>query len=39
MNILKRAMGYMPIAGADLTQPKTRYDEAAKAEKPRISPT
>ncbi|MCS7124521.1 MAG: transposase [Candidatus Bathyarchaeota archaeon] len=24
MNILKRAMGYMPMAGAELTQPKTR---------------
>jgi putative transposase len=27
MNILKRAMGYMPIAGAGLTQPITRLDE------------
>ena len=24
MNILKRAMGYMPVAGAGLTQPRTR---------------
>lgn len=37
MNILKRAMGYMPIAGAGLAQPGTGYDEALRAEKPRIS--
>jgi len=37
MNILKRAVGYMPIAGAPLTVPRTRYDEVVKAEKPRIS--
>jgi len=36
MNLLKRAMGYMPMAGAGLTQPRTRQYEAAKAEKPRI---
>jgi len=35
---LKRGMGYMSMLGADLTQPGTRYDEATKAEKPRISP-
>ncbi|GBC74908.1 hypothetical protein HRbin06_00215 [archaeon HR06] len=23
----KRAIGYTPIAGAELTQPRTRYDE------------
>ncbi|MEM3467012.1 MAG: transposase [Thermoproteota archaeon] len=28
MNIMKRAMGYMPMAGAGLTQPITRQDEA-----------
>jgi len=33
MNILKRAMGYMPIAGAALTQPRTRYDEMLSLEK------
>lgn len=38
MNILKRGMGYMPMPGAGLTQPRTRYDEALRAEKPRISP-
>ncbi|MBC7112856.1 MAG: transposase [Candidatus Methanomethyliales bacterium] len=37
MNILKRAMGYMPVAGAALPQPKTRYDEALRVEEPRIS--
>ncbi|MBC7113139.1 MAG: IS200/IS605 family element transposase accessory protein TnpB [Candidatus Methanomethyliales bacterium] len=37
MNILKRAMGYMPIAGAALTQPTTRYDETLRVEEPRIS--
>jgi len=37
MNILKRAVGYMPTAGAPLTVPRTRYDEALRAEKPRIS--
>ncbi|MBS7627828.1 transposase [Candidatus Bathyarchaeota archaeon] len=37
MNILKRAVGSMPTAGAELTQPRTRYDEAMKAEEPRIS--
>jgi len=36
MNILKRAMGYMLIVGAGLTQPRIQYDEAAKAEKLRI---
>ncbi|MGQ9469328.1 MAG: RNA-guided endonuclease TnpB family protein [Nitrososphaerales archaeon] len=29
MNILKRAMGYMLIAWAPLTVPRTRYDEAS----------
>ncbi|MGQ9469446.1 MAG: hypothetical protein ACUVTD_06435 [Nitrososphaerales archaeon] len=29
MNILKRAMGYTLIAGAPLTVPRTRYDEAS----------
>jgi putative transposase len=38
MNIMKRGMSYMPIPGAGLTQPRTRYDEALTAEKPRISP-
>jgi len=37
INILKRAMGYMPIAGAALTQPRTRYDEGS-ALKNRESP-
>jgi len=37
MNILKRAMGYIPIVGAGLTQPRTRYDERFNLEKPRIS--
>jgi len=36
MNILKRAMGYMPIAGAALTQPLTRYGERFSLEEPRI---
>ena len=37
LNILKRALGYISRVGAALTQPGTRYDEAIKAEKPRIS--
>ncbi|MBS7611220.1 transposase [Candidatus Bathyarchaeota archaeon] len=37
MNILKRAIGYMPIAGAALTQPRIRYDERFSLEEPRIS--
>ncbi|MBS7628347.1 transposase [Candidatus Bathyarchaeota archaeon] len=38
MNILKRAMGYMPMVGAELTQPRTRYDERLLALKNRESP-
>jgi len=30
MNILKRAMGLVSVAGAGLTQPRTRYDEARR---------
>jgi putative transposase len=37
MNILKRAIGYMPMAGVPLAEPRTWYDEAIKAEEPRIS--
>ena len=37
INILKQAMELVSIAGADLAQPRTRYDEALRAEKPRIS--
>ena len=37
LNILKRALGYISRVGAALTQPRTRYDEALRAEKPRIS--
>jgi putative transposase len=33
INILKRAMGYTPIARAALTQPRTRQDEAYKLTK------
>ncbi|PUA31090.1 MAG: hypothetical protein B9J98_07840 [Candidatus Terraquivivens tikiterensis] len=36
MNILKRAMGYMPMVGAALTQPRTRYGEGLSPEEPRI---
>jgi len=37
INILNRAMGYMPVAGAALAQPRTRYDEGLSPEEPRIS--
>jgi len=30
MNMLKRGYGYMPYLGAELTQPLTRRDEAAR---------
>ena len=36
MNILKRGVGYTPMLGADLTQPRTRYGERPGLEEPRV---